>query len=352
MAISERLQIGSFKEEFGKKPNIGFGFYLPRNVLTNQEIELWKVNTQNGTLSASDIHSKLGIERRFVAGKDETVLSMGVKAVNDALEGKKDVDVLITSSSFPTGVNLSDEIRKELSLSVDSLIEVGAACSGFTRSLAYLKENEERFRGQRVAIVSTEKFSDKVHDLKNKNSKPDLSLSQAIFSDGTYVMVFIFGREGLDVLSYSNYRFPEQYKNQIRMPINEDLIRHPYLQEPVANDCKEFEMDGKGVFKAVVKTIPGKILETVENSRLKPEDISLIIPHQASKRMLEGVEERLPQFQGRLFYDLENGNFSSASIPKAIKRAVDEGRLKKGDNAVLAGFGAGLFVSIAVVRFG
>ncbi len=132
------------------------------------------------------------------------------------------------------------------------------------------------------------------------------------------------------------------------MPIDYAAVRHPALVINVPSDTDKFWMDGGGVFKAVVRTLPNMIMSTIKEAKLEPNQIRLVIPHQASKPMLNGIAEKLPSLE--LYHDLEEGNFSSASILKALGKALEQGALRRGDRLVLAGFGAGLFASVVVIQ--
>lgn len=98
------------------KPNLGFGEYLPRRILTNDEIASWKAVKSSKTgkpLSANDFTEKTGIESRRIAGPGESLLRMGLLAAQEAyqkLPGK--IDAVIVTTNFPTGINISTEIAK------------------------------------------------------------------------------------------------------------------------------------------------------------------------------------------------------------------------------------------------
>ena len=89
-------------------------------------------------------------------------------------------------------------------------------------------------------------------------------------------------------------------------------------------------------------------MNSIKGAKLEPRQIKMVIPHQASRHMIDALAKRLPALD--FYRDLEDGNWSSASIPKAMARALDEGAIGTGDKLVLAGFGAGLFASVAVVQ--
>lgn len=340
-------------------PQILFGFYYPETILTNEEIESWSVKTSSGKLlTAEAIFKKTGVERRFIAAEDETVYSMGIKAAKPIVEKFGGFfDFIIFTTTYPTGEHLSARLSKSLGRLLPNTLDVHAACSGFVYALSYIKERKDWFASKRVLIVSSEKLSPTLPNLKN--GEEDHSLSQTIFSDGAVALSFIYGKN-LKVLAVKNYAFPFlEEAEALKMPIDYDLI----LKSSNFSNVKYFwslpsisgrvEMKGKTVYKATVGKVPELITDTILAAGLEFSDISLVIPHQASKHMLDGIAGRLPpNLTGKMVYDLADGNFSSASIPKALMKVQNEGRLKFGDKIVLASVGAGLFASVAVVEIG
>lgn len=339
----------TFSPETSNKPNIVFGAYLPEKFITNEQIERWDVKTQNGKrLTASYIHEKIGISRRFRAGKNETSIDMGIKAAL-ATGNLEDVTAIIVSTSYPLGKNVSEEIGHRLQIRPKFHLDVHAACSGFTRGLSFIKEHERKFNGKRILFIATEKYSHTLANLNEEGIAIDPSMAQTIFSDGAVAIVFTYGKD-IQVLEYCSEKLPKEFDEYIRMPIDKALMIPPFLEEPIPTTNDMFQQDGPKVFEELKLRIPSLNTRVIEKARLSPSDIKLVILHQASGRMVKWLAQRMPDYT--FFNDLEDGNFSSASIPKALMKAVNQGEIKRGDNLVLAGFGAGLFASTVVVRFG
>lgn len=348
--FSPRVDIAS-SPETSKKPEIVFGSYLPKTVLTNQEIESWRVLTPNGhPLTAESIRKRTGVIKRYVADKNETPFSMALHASQEALaKTGKNIDAVIVSTSFPTGENLSSKLQNEFGVSGFHL-DVHAACSGFTLSLAYLKEREKEFLGKKILFVATEKYSPHLYDLRSDDAHNDASLAQTIFSDGAVAMIFEYGKD-LEVISTMNKNFPKEVNDYIKMPIDRSLLTSPFFEIPMPPSASgKLEQDGKKVYEVLCENVPPLIKDTVSSSNLNPLDIQTVFPHQGSFHIVKGLYLRLNEYS--VYRDFEEGNFSSASIPKALSKAFEKGEIKKGDTVVLAGFGAGLFASVAVVKFG
>lgn len=316
---------------------------FPQQVLTNQEIVSWGVMSGGKSLTEQSIFEKTGINRRFIA--DETVLKMGLKAAR-LLPLSPAPDMVIFSTSYPDGTNNAFELVNQLNLLTDGCMNVHAACAGFTFSLRYIFENENRFSRKRILLIASEKYSPTLVDLRSDHD--DRSLSQTIFSDGAVAMSFT-EEEDIKILNALNFSFPREKSDCLKMPINDTLVRHPALTVDIpASTNGYFWMDGRSVYENIRETLPDLITAAIKGAELEPKQIRMIIPHQASRHMIDALAKRIPTLN--FYRDLEDGNWSSASIPKAMARALDEGAIGKGDKIVLAGFGAGLFASIAVVQ--
>jgi 3-oxoacyl-[acyl-carrier-protein] synthase-3 len=125
----------------------------------------------------------------------------------------------------------------------------------------------------------------------------------------------------------------------------------PFINEPIPYpESGKFEQNGGEVVKIISNNIRPLIEQAITQAKLKPSDIKIVFPHQGSRPTTEAVEKAISEY--RVCKDFEEGNFSSASIPKALMKAINQGEIKRGDNLVLAGFGAGMFASIAVVKLG
>ena len=112
-------------------------------------------------------------------------------------------------------------------------------------------------------------------------------------------------------------------------------------------------MNGREVFKFAVRVMNTATLEAIEKAGLTPEDIRLFVPHQANLRIIDAARERLGLPWERVAVNVDRyGNTSTASIPLALKEAVDAGRIREGDHVLLVSFGAGLTWAAAVLTWG
>jgi len=119
--------------------------------------------------------------------------------------------------------------------------------------------------------------------------------------------------------------------------------RLPASKETVENNLHTIRMNGREVFRFATRAMASATRESLSLAGLTIEDIDLVIPHQANQRIIESAARSLKLPMERFMMNLERyGNTSTASIPIALCEAVEQDRLKDGDNVVLVGFGAGL----------
>lgn len=126
----------------------------------------------------------------------------------------------------------------------------------------------------------------------------------------------------------------------------------PTSEETLKNGSHFLRMEGKEVFKEAVKALQSSTLEAIKLADITPDDIDLLIPHQANYRIIEAVRKRLKLPEEKVFSNLDRyGNTSSASVPIALDEAVKSSRLKRGDIVVFSAFGAGFTWGASVVRW-
>jgi 3-oxoacyl-[acyl-carrier-protein] synthase-3 len=119
--------------------------------------------------------------------------------------------------------------------------------------------------------------------------------------------------------------------------------RLPVSAQTIQQREQFLKMDGRTVFKWAVRMIPEIIKETLALAEMNLEDIDLFIPHQANTRIINAAVESVGLDPGKVFVNLNRyGNTSAASIPVAIVEALQQGRIKRGDNVLMVGFGGGL----------
>jgi 3-oxoacyl-[acyl-carrier-protein] synthase-3 len=129
--------------------------------------------------------------------------------------------------------------------------------------------------------------------------------------------------------------------------------RYPASPETIQNRGHFIKMNGQEVYRFAVRIMGDSAVEALDKAGLEYEDISLFVPHQANLRIISSIADRLRLDQSKVFIDIEKyGNTSAASIPIALCEAIDQGRVKDGDNLLFIAFGAGLTSAAAILKWG
>lgn len=318
---------------------IGTGSYLPAKVLTNSDLE--------GMVETSDewISTRTGIrERRIAAG--ETASEMAARAARAALKAAGvaagDIDLVVVGTvtaemAFPSVACL---VQAELGIKPGAAaFDVSAACSGFLYSLDIADKYLKSGGAGKALVIGVDKFSDLI-DWKDRSTC-------VLFGDGAGAAVLSAEKGQRGVLScrvHSDGRHWDALYCRAARP-----------DSPFEKGRKEqsyLVMNGNETFKIAVRTMGQAIKEVMEETGLEPEDISLLIPHQANMRIINAARERLNLPAERVYTNLDRyGNTSAASIPIALDEAVRDGRVKANDVILFVAFGGGLTWASAAVRW-
>ncbi|WKZ32119.1 MAG: beta-ketoacyl-ACP synthase III [Thermodesulfobacteriota bacterium] len=318
---------------------IGTGSYVPEKVLTNRDLE--------GMVETSDewISTRTGIrERRIAAG--ETASGMAARAAKAALKAAglsaKDIDLVVVGTvtaemAFPSVACL---IQSELGIkSGAAAFDVSAACSGFLYALDIADRYLRSGGAGKALVIGVDKFSNLI-DWKDRSTC-------VLFGDGAGAAVLSAEKGPRGVLScrvHSDGRHWDTLYCRASRPDS------PF--EDKGNEQPYLVMNGNETFKIAVRTMGQAIKEVMEETGLKPEDISLLIPHQANMRIINAARERLKLPEERVYTNLDRyGNTSAASIPIALDEAVRDGKIKDNDIILFVAFGGGLTWASAAVRW-
>ena len=112
------------------------------------------------------------------------------------------------------------------------------------------------------------------------------------------------------------------------------------------------DMDGRQIFREAVRRMSGAVDEVLQRIGRDADDVALVIPHQANKRIIDAVRNHMSLDEDRVYVNVDRyGNTGSASVPLALSEAVGNGRIREGDLVVLTAFGAGFHWAAAAVQF-
>jgi len=299
----------------------GWGVAIPERVVTNDEL--------SQTLDTSDewISERTGIRERRIGG---TTRSLGaeaaVAAIADAGLTPTDIDFIILATTTPDriGPGTATLIQADIGATCAAM-DLNAACSGFMYGVRVAQGLIETGM-KRVLLIGSEQLSGWV-DWSDRNTA-------VLFGDGAGACVLEFSEDVNDIISFS-------------------LGAEGTAAEILT--CAHngtWTMDGREVFRRAVRAVVDSSEEAIKLADISSDQISLIIPHQANIRIIQAVADRINVSMDNAVITLDRyGNTSSSSIPLAFDIARKEGRIKKGEYAMLTGFGAGMTWASAIIKW-
>jgi len=321
---------------------IGLGKYLPEKVLTNADFEKM-VETSDAWIT-----ERTGIKERRIARPDEATSDMALAAAREALADAKltgaDIDLIVVATISPDTSFPSNACRLQGALGCRSIpaFDVSAACSGYIYALTIAQNFIKAGTARRALVVGVEKLS-AVTDYTDRNTC-------VLFGDGAGAAVLSAVETGGILSSYLGS--DGKQSELITLPAGGS--RRPASHETVDQRLHFLKMNGAEVFKVAVKTMADAALEVMNVLGVhSPDEVSLIIPHQANIRIINAVARRMgvSLTEGKVFLNIEKyGNMSAASTAVALTEAVQQGRVKKGDKVVMVAFGSGLTVGALVIQ--
>lgn len=310
----------------------GWGMSIPKKVLTNDEIAQM-VDTNDDW-----IRSRTGITERRIAGPDDTTASLATEAALKALHlanlPPSRLDLIIVSTSSPeyifpaTACIVQDQIGAINAGAFDLL----AACTGFVYGLDMATQAIKSGSINSALVIGAETLS-RIVDWNDRETC-------ILFGDGAGAFVLQASEKEGGVYS-SVLRSDGSGGELLALPGGGSRI--PTTQESLDRRLHYIHMQGREVFRFATRVMAQSTEEVIESSNLSKDVIDLIIPHQANYRIIEAASRNLKIPMEKFMINLDRyGNTSTASIPIATCEAIQQGKLKEGDNVIFVGFGGGL----------
>jgi 3-oxoacyl-[acyl-carrier-protein] synthase-3 len=319
----------------------GWGMALPERVVTNEEL--------SRTVDTTDdwIVSRTGIRERRVADSRETTASLALEAARAALEcadlSPRQIDLIIVATSTPEHIFPATACLVQDALGAVNAggFDLSAACSGFIYALAVAADGIRSGTHENVLVIGSETLS-RVVNWKDRGTC-------ILFGDGAGAFVLQGSQVPGGVLS-SLVRSDGSGAHSLVIPAGGSRL--PASFDTVRDNQHCIQMDGKEVYRFATRVMASAAREVVQKAGLTLDDVALVVPHQANRRIIESAARNLNLPEDRFVVNLDRyGNTSTASIPIAICEAVAAGRVRPNDHLVLVGFGGGLTWGAAVVQW-
>ena len=306
---------------------LAFGGYQPDKVVTNDDLATI-VETNDEW-----IRSRVGIASRRVAAADETVADMaeaaGAKALAASGLEPPAIDLVIVATCSPKVPlpNVAATVAYRLGIVAPGAYDLNAACAGFCYAMATASDAVRAGSARNVLVIGAEKMTDWL-DWTDRSTC-------IIFADGA----------GAAVVG----PVPDGEPSGIGPVVwgsAGDLADKITIRE----DNRAIRQDGQAVFRWATTALHPVALEACARAGVSPADLTAFIPHQANLRIIEAIARKLGIPRELVADDIVHaGNTSSASIPLALSRMAEQGRLEPGTPALLIGFGAGLSYAAQVI---
>ncbi len=317
------------------------GSYVPSRVLTNGDLEKM-VETSDEWIT-----SRTGIKERRIAAKHEFTSDLAAKAALKAMERGKispeQIDLIIVATitpdyPFPSTACL---VQQKIGAFRAAAFDIEAACSGFIYALEIGQHFITAHTYDTVLVIGAEKLST-IINWKDRNTC-------VLFGDGAGAAILRNRGESHGLLT-ACMGADGSKADLLCMPGGGS--RCPPTPESVAAGMHFLRMDGKETFKNAVNAMFTAACQALSRCELDISQIKCIIPHQANRRIIDAVCERLKAKPEQLFVNLDRyGNTSAASVAIALDEAVQTGRVTRGDLVLLVVFGAGLTWAAAVIEW-
>jgi len=320
---------------------ISVGSYVPERVLTNADLERM-VETSDEWIT-----SRTGIKQRHIAADNEFTSDMAASAAIRALHGAslsaEQLDLIIVATitpdmMFPATACL---VQQKIGAVRAAAFDVEAACSGFIYGLEIGQQFIMSRTYDTVLVIGAEKLSTIV-DWKDRNTC-------VLFGDGAGAAILQHRPDAHGLLTACMGAEGDKAE-LLCMPGGGS--RCPATQASVASGLHFLRMDGKETFKNAVTAMHTAGREALRRCEIDISQIKCVIPHQANRRIIDAVSERLGVKPEQLFVNLEKyGNTSAASVAIALDEAVRAGCIQRGDLVLMLAFGAGLTWAAAVIEW-
>jgi len=319
----------------------GTGMSVPERVLTNHDLE--KI------VDTSDdwIQTRTGIRERRIAAEGDSLSQYCIEAGQQALDAAgvspEEIGLVILATVTPDMPipATACKVQHELGCKNAPAFDLSAGCSGFIYAQSVAKQFLVTGRVRHILVIGAELLS-KYLDWQDR-------ATCVIFADGAGAAVMSRGELPRGVLA-SSMHTDGSMVDFISMPGGG--VIHPPGQAMIDQRLHYIRMKGNETFKMAVRCIEDVCREVLEAAELTPQDVDCFVPHQANKRIIDAVGQRLKLPAENCFLNIDRfGNTSSASIPIALDEAVRSGKIRDGNIVLMAAFGAGLTWGASVVRW-
>ena len=327
-------------------------YYLPENKVTNLDFHI-----ENPTWDMDRVEAKTGVKERYIAKENETAFDLSLVACKELLAKNrglaKKIDGLIFCTQSPDYILPPNScvLHGKLNLPENVLaFDFNLACSGYIIGLSIAKGFLKSGQLNNILLVNADTYSKYIN-------KKDRS-ARSIFGDGAAVtwITQIDSEEGIVDIQSSTYgKGFDKFiipAGGLRTPLSEKTKMLKEDKNKNIRTDENIQMNGLDVWSFINSKAPKQIKQLLKRNDLIIADIDMFIFHQASKLTIESLIKALKIPEDKTYINLSRvGNTVSASIPIALKEAIDANLILPGHKVILSGFGAGLSWATALINY-
>lgn len=316
----------------------GCGSYLPEKIITNAQLEDMVDTTDDWIIE------RTGIRQRHIAADNELTSDLAIKAAQKALIAANidatDIDLIVLATSTPdqTFPSTATRVQAALGMEKGAAFDVQAVCSGFIYALATADNFIRVGQAKHVLVIGAETFS-RILDWEDR-------ATCVLFGDGA----------GAVVLSAQKGEGNNKDQGILSSHLHSDGRYNEllYVDGGVSSTQSTgyLRMRGKEVFRHAVVNLASVVKEALEFNDLTTDDVDMVIPHQANKRILDATIRKLKIDPNKVAMTVhKHANTSAASIPLALDEMIRQKRIARGDIVVLEAMGGGFTWGSCLIRW-
>ena len=329
----------------------GMGHYVPENIVTNNDLSQLMDTTDEW------IQERTGINQRrwAVKGDGNTTFSMGLKAALNAIKNarieKESIDFIVFATLSPDYYFPGPGVQIQDALGIDTVgaLDVRNQCSGFIYGLSVADQFIKTGMYKNILVIGSELQSRGI-DISTRGR----SIS-VIFGDGAGAA--ILSRENDTTKGILSSHLHSEGAHALELAAEAPGMGKRWVTDIIAdNNSDDMSyrpyMNGQFVFKNAIRRFCEVIKEGLKTNNLEVSDIDMLVPHQANLRISQYIQKKFQLSDDQVFNNIEHyGNTTAASIPIALSEACAKGKIKSGDNVVLAAFGSGFTWGSVILKW-
>jgi len=325
-------------------------YAFPDNCVTNDDYK-----RENPDWNMAKLTPKTGVQARFIAGPEETAFTLSLKACDKLFEkyDKNTIDTVIFCTQSPDYIMPANAylIHSHYNLPQHVIaFDITQACSGYIYGLLLSKSMIISGTSKNILLINADTYS-KYINAKDRSTR-------VIFGDGASASIITSTTDDRGIIDFEIASSGKEYKN---FYIPDGAAKTPYAKSDhsLKDDGNgnfrtemDIHMNGLGVLSFFKTMVPRQIKQLLIKNNLDLKDINLFVFHQASQIAIDSISSILRLEKSKVFTNIQNlGNLVSASIPVALKMAIDEKKINKGDFVLLSGFGVGLSWGTCLIKY-